>query len=183
MKITVFGGSSPKPGEETYQQAYDLGRQLAGNGYSVATGGYMGTMEAVSRGANEAGGHVIGITCADLERYRPTKANQWVIEEIRHETLHQRLGALIDICDAAIALPGGIGTLAEIVVMWNQLLTGSQPPKPLILIGEGWKSVVEAFFQSQGGYFPEKDKQWILFAENVDEGINKLMGWKAPVIL
>lgn len=180
MKITVFGGSSPKPGEVSYQQALDLGSLLAKSGYSVVTGGYKGTMEAVSRGANEAGGHVIGITCADLERFRPTKANRWVIEEISYETLHQRLGALIDICDAAFALPGGIGTLAEIVVMWNQLLTSSQPPKPLILIGDGWKSVVESFYQSQGGYFPEKDKQWLLFAETIEEGINILKGWSNP---
>jgi hypothetical protein len=177
MKITVFGGSSPKPGDVPYQQAYMLGQQLAKAGHSVVTGGYCGTMEAVSRGAREAGGHVIGITCADLERFRPTLANKWVMEEIKYETLQQRLGALIDICEAAFALPGGVGTLAEISVMWNLLLTASLRRKPLILIGSGWRQVVEQLFASQGGYIPMRDKDWLLFADTIETGMVMLSNW------
>ncbi len=178
MKITVFGGSSPKPGSDAYHQAYELGAQLANTGHTVVTGGYIGTMEAVSRGANEAGGHVIGITCADLEVYRPTKANDWVKEEIKYDTLHQRLGALIDICDGAFALPGGVGTLAEISVMWNQLLIEAQPPKPLILLGAGWKQIFDNLFISQNGYIPDHDKKWLLFAKNNENGLGILSKWK-----
>lgn len=177
MKITVFGGSSPKPGSDAYQKAYQLGALLAKAGHIVATGGYIGTMEAVSRGANEAGGHVIGITCSELETYRPTHANKWVQEEIKYETLHQRLGALIDICDGAFALPGGIGTLAEISVMWNQLLIGAQKPKPLILLGDGWKSLVEEFYKDQVGYVPEHDKVWLHFAPDIEAGLEILASW------
>jgi len=178
MIITVFGGSSPKPGSTAYQQGYQLGKMLAQTGHSVATGGYIGVMEAVSRGANEAGGHVIGITCGDLEHMRPTGANQWVKEEIHYDTLHQRLGALIDICDGAFALPGGIGTLAEISVMWNQLLIGAQKPKPLILIGDGWKSVMEEFISAQSNYIPEHDIKWLHYAETNETGMEMLSSWK-----
>jgi uncharacterized protein (TIGR00730 family) len=177
MKITVFGGSSPKPGSAAYQQAYQLGALLAKAGHTVATGGYIGTMEAVSRGANEAGGHVVGITCSDLENLRPTGANKWVMEEIHYDTLHQRLGALIDFCDGAFALPGGIGTLAEISVMWNQLLIGAQKPKPLILIEEGWKSLMTEFYKDQAGYIPEHDKEWLHFAPTIDAGMEILSRW------
>ncbi len=83
MNITIFGGSQPKPGSPAYAEAYELGKLLALAGHTVLTGGYMGTMEAVSRGANEAGGHVIGVTCADIEAWRGTRANAWVKEE-RH---------------------------------------------------------------------------------------------------
>ena len=83
-------------------------------GHTVLTGGYMGSMEAVSRGANEAGGHVIGVTCADIEAWRGSRANAWVKEERRFATLQERLNELILACDAAIALPGGPGTLAEV---------------------------------------------------------------------
>jgi uncharacterized protein (TIGR00730 family) len=179
MIITVFGGSSPKPGSTAYLHAYQLGKMLALKGHSVATGGYIGVMEAVSRGANEAGGHVIGITCGDLEHMRPTGANEWVMEEIHYDTLHQRLGALIDICDGAFALPGGIGTLAEICVMWNQLLIGAQRPKPLILIGDGWKSVVDEFVKAQAGYIPEHDKEWLLYANSNETGMELLSSWKS----
>ena len=62
--VTVFGSNAPKEGEADYEQARALGRELAQSGYVVATGGYFGTMEATSRGAKEAGGHVIGVTAA-----------------------------------------------------------------------------------------------------------------------
>src|SRR5512141_3056804 len=84
MDITVFGGSQPKEGSSAYNEAMELGRLLAQRGHSVLTGGYIGTMEAVSRGASEAGGHVIGVTCEDIENWRKVAANRWVMEERRH---------------------------------------------------------------------------------------------------
>jgi uncharacterized protein (TIGR00725 family) len=119
MNITIFGGTKPRPGEPEYNEALRLGQLLARAGHTVITGGYMGTMEAVSRGAREAGGHVVGITCEEIERWRKSYANAWVIEEVKLPTLHERMIALIERCDAAIALPGGIGTLAEISLLWN----------------------------------------------------------------
>src|SRR5512133_2672337 len=113
MNITVFGGSQPRPGSNAYAEAYQLGKLLAEAGHAVLTGGYIGTMEAVSRGANEDGGDVVGITWAEIERWRGVGANSWVKEERKFETLRQRLDGLIDGCDAAIALPGGPGTLTE----------------------------------------------------------------------
>ena len=61
----------------------------------------MGTMEAVSRGAHEAGGHVVGVTCESIETWRPVKMNQWAKEERRNKTLIERLQGLINGCDAA----------------------------------------------------------------------------------
>jgi uncharacterized protein (TIGR00725 family) len=63
MKVSVFGGSQPREGDAAYAEAMELGRLLAERGHIVLTGGYIGTMEAVSRGARQAGGHVIGVTC------------------------------------------------------------------------------------------------------------------------
>ena len=71
--ISVFGSSAPQPGSADYEAARDLGRRLAEAGFTVQTGGYMGTMEGVSRGANEAGGHVIGVTCDQIEEFRPSR--------------------------------------------------------------------------------------------------------------
>ena len=59
-RVTVFGGSRTEPGDQDYQQAYFLGELLGKAGYTVLTGGYIGSMEAVSRGAAESGGHVVG---------------------------------------------------------------------------------------------------------------------------
>ena len=165
--ITVFGGSKSKPGEPAYEEALELGRLLGGAGCTVLTGGYIGTMEAVSRGAAEAGGHVIGVTCDEIEAWRPVSPNRWVQEEMRYPTLRQRLYALIDKCDAALALPGGIGTLAEIAIMWSQLQTGATAPRLLILIGAGWQATLEAFFDTLGEYTADQHRQLIAFAPDV----------------
>src|SRR5512147_1733313 len=125
MRVSVFGGAQPKEGEAAYSEALELGRLLAERGHVVLTGGYIGTMEAVSRGAKEAGGHVIGVTCEDIGEWRKVKANAWVMEEIRKKTLVERLHTLIHESDAALALPGGPGTLTEISLMWNLMIVES----------------------------------------------------------
>src|SRR5512132_3611301 len=164
MRISVFVGAQPKEGEAAYTEALYLGRLLAERGHTVLTGAYIGTMEAVSRGANEAGGHVIGVTCEDIEAWRPTKANPWVIEEIRRKTLMERLHALIHESDAALALPGGPGTLAEISVMWNLMIVESLHRRPLILVGDGWQSVFDQFFRGLDAYVPAHQRELLSFA-------------------
>ena len=171
MNISVFGGSQPKEGSPAYQEAYELGKLLAEAGHTILTGGYIGAMEAVSRGASEAGGHVIGVTCAEIERWRPVKANGWVKEEWRRETLMERLQALVERCDAAIALPGGPGTLTEIALTWNLIIVHAMPPKLLILVGEGWKVVFDQFFDSFYTYMPINQRVLLRFAPDIQEAI------------
>jgi uncharacterized protein (TIGR00730 family) len=174
LNITVFGGSHPQPGSPAYQEAYELGKLLAQAGHAVLTGGYVGTMEAVSRGANEAGGHVIGVTCNDIEAWRGVKANAWVKEERHFATLQERLNELVLACDAAIALPGGPGTLTEIALTWNLMIVASIPPKPLILVGAGWRSMIDSFYNSFDGYIPQNQRDLIQFAPDIKSAVNLL---------
>lgn len=174
IRITVFGGSQPKPGETAYQDALLLGRLIAQAGYTLLNGGYIGTMEALSRGATEAGGHVIGVTCDQIEAWRPVKANRWVTEEWHYPSFQERIFALIEKCDACLALPGGIGTLAELVLTWNLLLTHVLPSRPLILIGAGWQETIQEFLATQGQYIPENQRQWVTFAIDVDTAFQRL---------
>jgi uncharacterized protein (TIGR00725 family) len=168
VRVTIFGGSKPKSGEPDYEEALKLGVYLGDACCAVLTGGYIGTMEAVSRGAALVGGHVIGVTCDEIESWRPVAPNPWVMEERRYPTLRKRLYALIEDCDVAMALPGGIGTLAEISVMWSQLQTGASTPRPLILIGRGWEVTMKVFFDTLGEYVIEKDRKWLYFVQDVD---------------
>jgi uncharacterized protein (TIGR00730 family) len=174
MKVSVFGGSQPKEDSSAYAEARELGRLLAERGHIVLTGGYIGVMEAVSRGAREAGGHVIGVTCEDIEAWRPIKANAWVVEEIRVKTLIERLHTLIHESDAALALPGGAGTLAEISVMWNLMIVESLHRRPLILIGDGWKSVFDQFFQGFDTYMPVHQREILRFAKDIQTAVKLL---------
>ena len=174
MNITVFGGAQPKEDSAAYEEARELGKMIAERGHAVLTGGYMGTMEAVSRGASEAGGHVIGVTCIDIEEWRGTAPNQWVKEERRKKTLTERLMGLIEGCDAAIALPGGAGTLAEISLMWNLMIVESLPPRPLILIGSGWQSTFDQFFKEFYTYMPIRQQELLYFVKDVKTAVEKL---------
>jgi uncharacterized protein (TIGR00730 family) len=174
MNVVIFGGATPQANGASYEDAFRLGKNLASAGHVVLTGGYIGTMEAASRGAAEAGGHVIGVTCTEVETWRKVKANAWVLEQRHFETLHERLMALIDGSDAAIALPGGVGTLLEIAMMWNRMIVDAIPHKPLILVGAGWKETIACFYAAQGGYVSESGRALLYFAANVDEAFELL---------
>jgi uncharacterized protein (TIGR00730 family) len=179
QNVTVFGGSRPAPAE--YDNAVRLGGLLAQAGYSVLTGGYIGVMEAVSRGASEAGGHVIGVTCEEIENWRPVKANGWVKEERRVPRLRERIFGLIEGCDAAIALPGGPGTLTEISIMWNHLLTSAILPRPLILVGPGWRKTFETFFRALDEYIPADQRVWLTFVDTAEQAVEAVKSWKSPI--
>jgi hypothetical protein len=178
MNISVFGGAQPRPESPEYEEARLLGGLLAQRGHTVLTGGYIGVMEAASRGAHEAGGHVIGVTCEDIEAWRKVSKNQWVKEEWRKKTLLERMQAIIEGSDAAIAMPGGVGTLAEISVMWNLMAVESLPRRPLILVGGGWQSTLDQFFNSFEHYMPMRQRESLLFAENAQKAVKKLEGYR-----
>ncbi|MGB2773947.1 MAG: LOG family protein [Anaerolineae bacterium] len=139
--VTIFGSSRCVAGAACYEEARLLGKLLARAGYAVATGGYNGTMEAASRGAAEAGGHVIGVTCDVFERHT---TNAWVHEERRTADLMQRMTALADAGDAIVAVMGGVGTLAEVTYVWNLLQIGAMTPRPFLLLGDAWQPIIGA---------------------------------------
>jgi len=171
MIVSVFGGSQPKEGDIAFEEAYALGKLLSEAGHTVMTGGYIGTMEAVSRGASEASGHVIGVTCGEIERWRDVDANRWIKEEWRKQTLIQRLQVLIRECDAAIALPGGPGTLTEIALMWNIMIVESMHRRPLVLVGGGWQSVFDQLYKTFDMYIPDGQRELVSFAKEVQTAV------------
>jgi len=173
--VTVFGASTPKLGTLDYEVARHLGGLLAQAGWAVATGGYSGVMEAASRGAAEAGGHVIGVTSLVIENWRTgARANSWIKEEIKFATLRERLYHLVDCCQAAIALPGGIGTLSEIAFTWSLLQTDEIKRKPLVLVGEMWREVAATFIREGGVYLHPGDEDLIRVVGSVEEALDAI---------
>lgn len=167
--ISIFGSSQPKPETAVYQLAYQLGHQLAQAGFVVATGGYHGTMAGVSQGASAAGGHVIGITSAQIERQFDTKPNRWIDEEIKFDTLRDRLFHLVLNNDALLTLPGGIGTLSEMSLAWSLIQTGEMSPRPLLLLGEMWPQTVHAFVQA--AFVREEYMGMLRFEDSVETAV------------
>ncbi len=173
-RVVIFGSSQPKPGDTVYEDARKLGQLLAEAGHVVMTGGYVGVMEGASRGAAEAGGHVIGVTCAEIEAWRAVHANPWVKEIIPCTTLLQRLGVLVNSSEAAIVMPGGPGTLTEASLTWNLLLTEAISSRPLILVGPGWKEIMAVFLREFEGFIPFEHRNWLVFAGDVQDAVFKL---------
>ncbi len=172
--IVIFGSSQPKPGDQVYNEAWKLGQLLARSGHVVMTGGYVGVMEGASRGAAEAGGHVIGVTCAEIEAWRSVHPNPWVAEVIRCQTLLERLGVLIHTSEAAIVMPGGPGTLTEASLTWNLLLTEAIPARPIILVGTGWKRIMGTLLREFDGFVPLEQRIWLTYADDVQDASSKV---------
>ena len=138
--ITVFGSYEPRAGSAEYEQARQVGYELAARGFVVANGGYAGTMEASARGAKEAGGETIGVTCKAFGR---SKANDYIDREIETADLRQRLDKLIEVGTGYVALPGGTGTLAELAVVWELINKGFLRGRRLAIMGDFWRPVIE----------------------------------------
>ena len=141
--ITIFGGSRVTADSDEYGAALALGRALAERGLTVVTGGYNGVMEAVSRGAKEGGGQVIGVTVEVIARTFERVPNAFVDQEIKTAALLERIDKLVELGAGYVVLPGGAGTLAELAVVWNLALFGALHGKPLIVVGHGWQRVLD----------------------------------------
>jgi len=138
--VSVYGSSAIGPDHGNFALALRLGQVLAELGLEIACGGYGGVMEGISRGAVSAGGRVRGYTVSGWTMRAP---NRYLSEECPCSDLYERLRRLIEESDALIALGGGIGTLAEVVLAWNHLYMRLIAPRPLIVVGEEWSRLLD----------------------------------------
>ena len=138
--ITLFGTANAKSGEPAYELAYETGKLLAQAGFTIVNGGYGGTMLAAAKGAASVGGKTIGITCTAFGR---SGANRYIVEEIKTNSLEERLQTLVKLGQAYIVLPGSTGTLLELAMVWELKNKGFiNKDKPIILVGGFWKPLV-----------------------------------------
>ena len=165
--VSIFGTSKARPGDGVFESALKLGEALAKNGFTIANGGYGGTMLASAKGAADAGATVIGVTCSAFGR---SGANEYISKEIKTDNLQQRLDTLVNTGDAYIVLPGGTGTLLEISHIWefkNKHFLNDD--KPIIIFGGFWQPLVQLI-----GSIDEKSIECIQVAQTVDDVIKIL---------
>lgn len=175
--IAVFGASQTPPGHPDWNAAVRCGNGLASAGYAVATGGYGGLMEAVSLGAADAGGHVIGFTAPEVFPGRH-RANPHVAEERPATTLTERIDIMLARSDGAIALNGSIGTLTELLMAWNVAFVAQfsdAQPKPLVAVGQRWNRIVADLTEDLG-----TDGSLVTCVEDVDAAVAVIRGAVLP---
>ena len=172
-QITVFGSSRCKEGDSEYEFAESVGSLIGKYGHNVATGGYQGTMEAVSKGAAKQGVKVIGVTVPTLFSDKASKGfertpNSYVNNEIKAESLSNRIHYLLNESKAFIVLPGKIGTLTELFVAWNSNYLYNINKEynliPIYLKKDYWKEIIDNLPENM-----ELDKQFINYFESIED--------------
>jgi len=139
--VSIFGGSKCGENSVEYRQAAELGALLAEAGFTICTGGYLGIMEAASRGAREKGGRVYGIVMNQFK----AEPNRYLTDKVATNHFYDRLQNLITRSVGFVAMRGGMGTVTEVSLVWNKLQTGVIGRRPLVLVGDCWPPVVEAW--------------------------------------
>jgi len=150
--IAVFGSSQIKAEDPEYQRVLKLGKLLAEAGFRVCTGGYAGVMEAVSRGAKEAGESPIGVTICGNR-----KTNPWIEREEPMPDWKERLFRLIERGDGYVVCRGGTGTLVEFSCLWEMMRKKMMPLKPVVILDPLWEKTISLLLTSselEGGFFP-----------------------------
>lgn len=145
--VCVYCGSNEGAHPVYVKAAKDFGRILGENGVGLVYGGAsVGLMGQIAKATLDAGGHVTGIVPENLPPQEVPYAD--VQELIEVKTFHERKMLMFERSDAFVALPGGVGTLEELVeqITWVQL---SHHEKPVVIadIDEYWQPLIQLFDQ------------------------------------
>lgn len=167
--VTIFGGSKCSADSAEYKNARELGGRLAEAGFTICTGGYLGVMEAASRGAREKGGRVFGIVMNQFK----SEPNRYLTDKVATNHFYDRLQNLITRSVGFVAFRGGMGTVTEISLVWNKLQTGVLPRRPLVLVGDCWKPVVDSWTENL--VVSNSDVGLLDFASNAEEACNLIL--------
>ena len=173
--VCVYCGSSPGTEPGFVEAAKKFGKILAENGVRlVYGGGSVGLMGALAEAVLEHGGEATGIIPEFLtKRERPRRLAQ---ELIVTRDMHERKLKMFERADAFVALPGGVGTLEELVeqLTWVQL---GRHKKPILIanINGYWDPLLAMIeHMREQGFVPDALRVNILVAERVEQILPKL---------
>jgi uncharacterized protein (TIGR00730 family) len=139
--IACFGSARTKPEDPVYAIGEEVGRKLSDAGFAVITGGGPGTMEAVNKGASEAGGVSVGL---GIELPFESGLNSWVDVGINFRYFFARKTMFVKYSQGFIVLPGGLGTLDELFEALTLVQTHKVTSFPLVLLGtDYWQGMID----------------------------------------
>src|SRR4051794_30228318 len=143
-RVTIFGSARTSPDHWGYAAVRDLAAELTRLGCDIVTGGGPGLMQAANEGARIAGADPdkgsVGIR-VDLPFEQ--EVNPFVSQVFEHRTFFSRLHHFVLVSDAFVVVPGGIGTVLEMMMIWQLLQVRTLGETPLILAGTMWPGLVE----------------------------------------
>ena len=143
FRVTIFGSARIPREHWVYAAVRDLAKELGSLGCSIITGGGPGLMEAANEGIALAGPEAqkrsIGIR-VDLPFEQDV--NPFVAQAYEHRTFFSRLHHFVLMSEAFVVVPGGIGTVLELAMIWQLLQVRKLHRTPLILVGRMWAELV-----------------------------------------
>ena len=177
--VSVFGSARFGEGHPAYEAGYRLGRALAEAGFGVVTGGGPGVMEAVNRGAYEAGGVSVGL---NIELPHEQKPNPYQTHALSLRYFFVRKVLFVRYAVGFVFLPGGFGTLDELSEVLVLLQTEKVHRFPVFLLDRGyWEGLVRwlAFLRDQKAVGPE-DLQLFRLTDEPEEVVQALKAEAPP---
>jgi len=172
--VCVYCGSSDTVDARYFELSRALGGAMAERGVRlVYGGGNVGLMGAAARAAHEAGGRVLGV----IPRFLTEREGLYTdIEHRVVETMHERKQLMFDESDAFIVLPGGIGTLEEVVETLSWVRLGLHRKPVAFLSHNGyWTPLLDLVdHQIEEGFTPAEFRDVILQARDAAEAIDVL---------
>jgi uncharacterized protein (TIGR00730 family) len=143
-RVTIFGSARAKPGTFAYDEVKRVATVLAEMDCDIITGGGPGLMQAANEGAAAAKApernRSVGIR-VDLPFEQ--EVNPFVEQAYEHKTFFTRLHHFVLTSDAFVVSPGGIGTVLELMMIWQLLQVKHLHDTPLILVGKMWTGLVD----------------------------------------
>jgi uncharacterized protein (TIGR00730 family) len=143
-RVTIFGSARAQPGSWVYDEVKNLACALAEMGCDIVTGGGPGLMQAANEGASQVSApernRSVGIR-VDLPFEQ--EVNPFVEQAFEHQTFFTRLHHFVLASDAFVAVPGGIGSVLEAMLIWQLLQVRHLQDTPLIFVGKMWADLVD----------------------------------------
>lgn len=145
--VAVFGYADASENDELFRSVRSVTKELAEAGYTVVDGGGPGVMRAATIGAKEGGGRVIGVTLysEDIPNFEGRDPQNLFDEEIKTSNFVERTLALMKMGQIYLVFNGGTGTISEFGMAWGLAKLYFGHHKPLILYGQFWENIINAF--------------------------------------
>jgi len=140
-RVAIFGSARAKPGTFVHDEVKRTAAACAAMGCDIVTGGGPGLMQAANEGAKEAGAP--GSVGIRVELPFEQDVNPFVEQAFEHETFFTRLQHFVIASDAFVVVPGRIGTVLEMLMIWQLLQVRHVEHVPLILVGKMWRGLVD----------------------------------------
>ncbi|MBO0702808.1 MAG: TIGR00730 family Rossman fold protein [Candidatus Dormibacteraeota bacterium] len=167
--VTCFGSARIPRGDPFYSKGVALGRALAERQVAVITGGGPGLMEAVNRGAQEAGGRSIG---CNIELPLEQALNDYVEIGIEFRYFFVRKIVFVKYAQGFVILPGGFGTLDELFEALTLAQTGKIEHFPIVLLGRSYWGGLLAWLRAEAmshGVVAERELDLLTITDDPDE--------------